>query len=273
LFTNFVTRRLRKYGTELSLEERQKLIRKVVLFQVSPLGRFLDIPISILFSGNLKMLAAIYLSDKWNSHWYVQHYEAQFISMRRKPVNILEIGIGGYDDPRSGGSSLRMWRTYFPNSQIYGIDIYDKTPHDRRRIKTFCGSQVDPAFLDSVVNKTGNLSIIIDDGSHQNEHVLFTFQHLFPHLADNGIYAIEDTQTSYWPKDGGNAIDRNDLRTTMGYFKSLVDGLNWEEFPGDYSPSYLDLNIKSIAFYHNLIIITKGSYRERGGRPQPQASV
>jgi hypothetical protein len=155
---------------------------------------------------------------------------------------------------------------------VYGIDICDKSPHDRRRVKTFLGSQTDPEFLDSVVNTIGKLSIIIDDGSHQNEHVLFTFQHLFPHLADDGIYAIEDTQTSYWRMDGGNATDRNDLKTTMGYFKSLIDGLNWEEFPGAYEPSYLDLNIKSIAFYHNLIFITKGSNRERQGKPQPLAS-
>lgn len=273
MFTNLLTRRLRQYGTGISFEKRQELIRRVVLFQVSPLGRFLDFPMSILFSSNLKMLATIYLSDKWNSHWYAQYYETHFRRIRRKKLNILEIGIGGYDDPRIGGSSLRMWNRYFPNGRVYGIDIYDKSPHDRRRVKTFRGSQIDPAFLDSVVNAIGKPSIIIDDGSHQNAHVLFTFQHLFKHLAEGGTYAIEDTQTSYWPRDGGNAIDRNDLKTTMGYFKSLTDGVNWEEFPANYEPSYLDLNIKSIAFYHNLIIITKGSNRERGGRPQPLASA
>jgi hypothetical protein len=271
VLANLLTKQLRQYGTKLSVEERQQLIGRAIAFQLGPFGRLLDIPTSILFGSNLKMLATIYLSDKWNSHWYAQHYQTHFGPLRRKRLSVLEIGIGGYDDPRNGGSSLRMWRAYFPNAQVYGIDIYDKSPHDRGRIKTFRGSQADPVFLDSVVNATGELSIIVDDGSHQNEHVLFTFLHLFPHLADDGIYAIEDTQTSYWPKDGGNATDRNDLRTTMGYFKSLTDGLNWEEFPGVYHPSYLDLNIKSVAFYHNLIIITKGSNRERGGKLQPQA--
>jgi hypothetical protein len=263
----FITNQVRQYGARLTLDDRQRLIRRIVSFQASRLGRLADVPCSILFGRNLKMLATIYLSDKWNSHWYAEHYDAAFRSMRRKDIKILEIGIGGYNDPKSGGNSLRMWRTYFPRGMVYGIDLYDKSSHNRRRIRTFQGSQTDPQFLDSVITKTGPLSIIIDDGSHRNDHVIFTFQHLFPHLADEGIYAIEDTQTSYWPQYGGNGADRNDMQTTMGYFKSLADGLNWSEFIGAYSPTYLDLNIRSICFFHNLIIITKGPNRERGRRP------
>lgn len=160
-----------------------------------------------------------------------------------------------------------MWRAYFPHGRIFGIDIHDKSAHNQRRIKTFLGSQTDPIFLDKVVREIGKIDIIVDDGSHMNEHVLFTFRQLFPHLADGGIYAIEDTQTSYWAEYGGNETDRGDPATSMGYFKSLVDGLNWEEIRGNYSPTDLDLNIKSIAFYHNLIFIRKGSNRERERPP------
>lgn len=267
MLKEFLTGRIQRYAWGLPYNDRQRLVARIVSFQASPLRLLLDLPCSILFGGDLKMLATIYLSDMWNSHWYAQHYEAHFHSIRHKKVSLLEIGIGGYGNPQSGGNSLRMWRTYFPNGRIYGIDLYDKSRCDSRRIKTFQGSQTNAQFLDSVVAEIGHISIIIDDGSHQNDDVLFTFHYLFPHLADGGIYAIEDTQTSYWPKYGGNAVDRNDSRTVMGYFKSLVDGLNWAEFPGDYNPSYLDSNIKSIAFYHNLIIVTKGSNRERGGEP------
>jgi hypothetical protein len=78
---------------------------------------------------------------------------------------------------------------------------------------------------------------------------------------------IEDVQTSYRKEYGGNEADRNDSTTAMGYFKSLVDGVNWEEFRGGYDPTYLDQNIKSIAFYHNMIAIKKESNRE-GSHPQ-----
>jgi hypothetical protein len=266
MLTSFLRNRVARYVRRQSREEQHQLRNRVLAFQISPFGRLAEIPCELLFGGNLKMLATIYMTDKWNSHWYVEHYESFFRQIRRKRINILEIGIGGYKDPRMGGNSLRMWRAYFPNGHVYGVDLYDKSPHNQRRLKTFRGSQIDPEFLDTVVREIGKIDIIVDDGSHRSDHTLFSFQCLFPHLAEGGFYAIEDTQTSYRAAYGGNAVDRNDSNTTMGYLKSLVDGLNWEEFTGDYNPTYFDLNIKSIAFYHNLIIIRKGSNRE-GSQP------
>ena len=272
MLTAAISKALREYGLRLSIDQRTRLIERAVAWQTRPSWVIPSFFLSLLFGSNLKMLATLYLTDKWNSHWYAQHYETWFRSFRRKKIRILEIGIGGYDNPKAGGNSLRMWRSYFPNGRVYGIDIYDKSPHNGRRIKTFKGSQIDPEFLDSVVQSIGKVDIIIDDGSHENAHMIFTFKHLFPLLAEGGIYAIEDTQTSYWTKYGGKPRDRNDLSTAMGYFKSLADGLNWEEFPGPYEPSYLDTKIRSIAFYHNLIVIAKGENRERGGRPQPHSA-
>lgn len=219
-----------------------------------------DVPVGLTLGGNLRALATLYGTDKWNTHWYAQHYEAHFRPLRKKHLTILEIGIGGYDDPKLGGGSLRMWRTWFPNAQIHGIDICDKSPHASSRITIHQGSQVDFEFLNDVVKKIGRPDIIIDDGSHQNAHVIATFQHLFPLLADDGYYVVEDTQTSYWPD--GHVTERNSLSTMMGFFKSLVDGLNWEEYFGDYKPAPLDLTITGISFYHNLVFIKKGDNRE-----------
>jgi hypothetical protein len=243
-------RTLYQYSSRLSDDQKKRL---------RTLGRkvpWLVDAVAFLFRRNLKILATIYGSDKWNFHWYAQHYEQCLASIRRKRLNLLEIGIGGYADPKAGGSSLRMWRAYLPHAHVYGIDIYDKTAHNERRITTFAGSQIDTGFLDSVVEKIGRIDLIVDDGSHINAHVIATFRHLFPHLADGGLYIVEDIETSYWPSDG-NVTDRNDPQTSMGFFKSLVDGLNHEEFHHVYEPTYFDLNIKSIFFYHNLVIINK----------------
>jgi hypothetical protein len=266
MFTSRLTSRLMKYGNQLPNKERQSMINRAMEIQMGPLRWLVDIPCSLFFGSNLKMLATVYMSDKWNTHWYAPHYEDHFRHLRHKKINILEIGIGGYDNPRRGGGSLRMWRTFFRRGRVHGVDIYDKSAHDGRRIKTFQGSQRDPVFLQSLVNEIGKIDIIIDDGSHQNEHVLFTFHHMFPHLADNGVYVVEDTQTSYWPDYGGETVERNSQQTIMGFFKSLIDGLNWVEFKGEYSPNYFDLNIKSVAFYHNLIFISKGSSQDLGVR-------
>ncbi len=213
-------------------------------------------------SNDLIRLAEKHKVDKWGSHWYAQHYHRHFELLRYDRINLLEIGVGGYNDPNSGGDSLRMWEEYFPHAVIYGIDIFDKRRHQRGRIKIHQGSQDDPEFLRDVVREAGHFDIIIDDGSHINAHVIKSFKILFPYLSADGIYAIEDVQTSYWPDFGGSSLDQNSEHT-IGFFKSLINSLNYEEriIPG-YQPSYIDQHIVAMHFYHNLIVIKKGSNSE-----------
>ncbi len=225
--------------------------------------------LSPLYRRDLSQLALLFGTDKQGSHYYTQHYQQHFEALRRKPLNILEVGVGGYDDPKGGGESLRMWKAYFPKSRIYGVDIHDKTDHDETRIKTFRGSQSDAGFLKSVADQIGTIDIVIDDGSHFNDHVITTFKVLFPLLSPQGIYAVEDTLTSYWSVvDGiqwGGASDLTAPHTSMNFFKSLVDGLNYEEFTLDgYQPTYFDKHIVAMHFYHNLIFIYKGVNEEGG---------
>ncbi|MFN7014545.1 MAG: class I SAM-dependent methyltransferase [Bacteroidia bacterium] len=209
--------------------------------------------------GNLNKLARIYKTDKWGEHFYTPHYMTHLKNYRFQRVNLLEIGVGGYDDPQAGGFSLRMWKKYFPFGKIFSLDIYDKSPLQENRIKIYKGSQVDLALLERIANDMGTIDIIIDDGSHINEHVIETFKYLFPKLKNGGVYVIEDTQTSYWEDFGGSSQDLNNPNTMMNFFKAFIDGLNHVEFiiPG-YEPSYYDLHITSIHFYHNLIFIHKG---------------
>src|SRR3954470_20169024 len=76
---------------------------------------------TVLHGRDLSRLARLFGTDKDASHFYSQHYQKHFEALRLKPVNVLEIGIGGYDDPKQGGHSLRMWKAYFPNGKINGI--------------------------------------------------------------------------------------------------------------------------------------------------------
>lgn len=240
-----------KFLDKLSFENRRKLISKFNFFKT--IGK----------SGNLNFLAKAYKTDKWGKHFYTQHYQTHFQTLRHKSLNLLEIGVGGYDNPLQGAGSLRMWKRYFGNGNIFAIDIYDKSKLQESRIKIFQGSQIDHSFLDQVVAQIGELDIIIDDGSHQNEHVLTSFQHLFPKLKNGGIYVVEDAQTSYWPNYKGDSKNLNNPNTIMGFFKSLTDGINHKEYMlEDYSPTYYDLHITSVHFYHNLIFIFKGENSE-----------
>ena len=240
---------LSKLKNELS-DKQKDSIKKIIRVFLS----FLPI------NRNVTMLALKQGTDKW-SHGYTSYYQKYFNPIRRKRLNILEIGVGGYKNPKSGGASLRMWYEYFPNSMIYSIDIHDKSYHEDRRIKIFRGSQNDPAFLKKVGTDIGSIDIIIDDGSHANEHVITSFYTLFPYLGDNGIYVIEDLQTSYWPQYGGNWVNLNESTTSVSMLKSLVDGLSYQYIPGR-SPTYFDEHILSIHFYSKIVFIFKGKNKQ-----------
>jgi len=77
----------------------------------------------------------------------------------KRNIVLLEIGIGGYQDPKSGGRSLRMWKKYFPHGQINGIDIMDKRPHNARRIRTSKGIRVMKNFSVRLSLKSGRRTL------------------------------------------------------------------------------------------------------------------
>jgi hypothetical protein len=212
---------------------------------------------------SLTKLAKRFKTDKWGRyHKYTPHYQRHFRAWRDRPINLLEIGIGGYAREGDGGKSLRMWKAYFPQAQIFGLDLQDKSFVDEPRIRTFQGDQTDPAVLTAIAEAAGELHLIIDDGSHRSPDIIASFEFLFPLLAADGIYVIEDTQTSYWPEFDGQE-DPAAGGTTMAFVKQLIDGLNYEEFLQEpYEPTYTDLHVTAVSCYHNLVFIQKGINRD-----------
>jgi MycE methyltransferase N-terminal len=222
--------------------------------------------------GDLTALAVRFGSDKWGSHWYTPHYDRYFGPMREERVTLLEIGIGGYHMPDQGGASLRMWKHYFRRGTVHGLDVYDKQGIDEPRLHTHRGDQGDPAYLRRLAEEIGPLDIVIDDGSHLNEHVLVSFAALFPHVRPGGLYVIEDTQTAYWPGWGGRddavggapGAARNSASTSMDLVKSLIDGLHHQERAGRGAPTPTDLTVTAVHVHHNLVVIEKGHNTEQG---------
>lgn len=199
-------------------------------------------------------------------HKYAPHYDLHFTPFRHRDINILEIGVGGFQDVKAGGQLLRMWKEYFtsPKSQIVSLDYFDKSALQEDRIKIYHGSQDDPALLQRMHEECGGFDIIVDDGSHCCEHVIFSFNTLFPLLRSGGIYAIEDLQTSYWKSFGRSSTELSTPQTSMGFLKSLADGLNHVEYlqPG-YETTYFDKHVVSMHFYHNLAFVYKGDNDEK----------
>jgi len=130
-------------------------------------------------------------------HDYARHYDLMFGPRRHEVVKLLEIGVGD-------GPSIRLWLEYFESGQIFGVDYEENTspwtrsesPHPRY---TFVhGDQGDKNFWNQFLEQHGNRwDIIIDDGSHVNEHVIGTFEKLWDTVTPGGFYCIEDIGVIY----------------------------------------------------------------------------
>lgn len=146
-------------------------------------------------------------------HNYIPGYTELFEDRRNDVKKMLEIGIGSIENGQMGGvinsgyktgNSLKCWCEYFPNSIIYGIDIYKHDELNTDRIITFKADQSNENDLEMVTSSINDsLDIIIDDGSHIGEHQVFSFMFLNKFLSKNGMYVIEDIQ----PKNIDKFID------------------------------------------------------------------
>ena len=191
-----------------------------------------------------------YPSSK-NISGFIQLYEKHFAHLKESKINILEIGV-------DNGDSLRIWREYFSQANICGIDI-DKKDFIIKNVSILQGDQSDKLFLESIIKKYEKFDIIIDDGSHQAKHIIASFNFLFSHLNDKGIYVIEDLQTSYLPRYGGSRLNLNKRNSSMNFIKSLTDSINYEQNDKPFfKKKTFDGKIKSIYFYQNIAFINKG---------------
>jgi len=147
-----------------------------------------------IYRPRLHDISLKYNTDKsWSKYTYI--YDNYFHNQRDKPMRILEIGI-------AGGGSLRMWEEYFPNAKIYGVDINpDCRSLASDRTKIFIGDASDIEFFKrEVFPVTGTeFDMIIDDGSHRNDHIIITMNNLFPYVVFGGYYVVEDFLVTAFP--------------------------------------------------------------------------
>ena len=183
---------------------------------------------------------------KWEH--YFEIYDRHFSAYRDKEIVILEIGV-------FQGGSLQMWKNYFgPKAKIYGIDIDPKCKqYEEENIEIFIGSQSDTNFLAELKRKIPRIDIIIDDGGHTMKQQITTFNILFDHITQNGIYICEDLHTSYWKSHGGGYKKK---RSFIEYSKKLIDKLNAWHFK-DISIDNITRNTHSLHFYDSVLVIEK----------------
>jgi len=213
-------------------------------------GQTIDLDMIGVLEGTDKSSAVKFCWD------YLRHYQRLFDPWRDEPINMIEIGV-------AQGSSLRVWKNYFSKANIVGIDINpDCAQYASDRVAVEIGSQIDPDFLKRICGQYPP-QIVIDDGSHQAQHIVFTFEHIFPALLPGGIYVVEDTGFHFgegnekWIGDGSVLIQNYFVDLARDRMKNgrLRSGLSDKQ-------RYILNHVDEIAFVGCAIIIRKRAERD-----------
>ncbi|TMA79701.1 MAG: glycosyl transferase, partial [Deltaproteobacteria bacterium] len=162
------------------------------------------------------------VSDKWSL--YFNEYDRILDEYRNKPVRLLEIGI-------QNGGSLEIWSKYFPNAEkLVGCDINPdcaRLSYEDPRIAVVVGDVNSDASQAAVLGHGLYFDVIIDDGSHRSSDIVKTFARYFPHLADGGVFVVEDLHCSYWQEFEGGLFDPF---SSITFFKRLADVVSHEHW-------------------------------------------
>jgi hypothetical protein len=193
---------------------------------------------------------------KW--YQYFPAYEAHFERFRNRHVTIFEIGVGE-------GGSLDQWRGYFgPFATIVGIDIYPRCKQlEGDQIHIRIGSQIDLTFLGGIVEEFGAPDIVIDDGSHLQPHINTTFNFLYPLVAKNGVYLVEDLHAAYWGNHGGGLLRPGSFIETA---KSYVDKMHADYITGTSIRTPAGDRTTSVHFYDSVVVLEVGEARKMGNK-------
>jgi hypothetical protein len=180
----------------------------------------------------------------WIPHNYSIYYSKIFLENRFRNINIFECGIGT-NNPNlpsnmtqngNPGASLRVWKDYFPNANIYGADVDENILFSEDRIKTAYLDQLNPESIERYFHDLGEIQfeIMIDDGMHNFESSINLFDKSINYLSSSGVYIIEDV----FPENFGHFLQ---------YFN---------EFEGKYNVEFIVLENYDRKSIHDNALIT-----------------
>ncbi len=158
----------------------------------------------LLGEGNpLTALADAHRSDKGTTYYgsplahnYTATYHALFRERSLEPLRILEIGLcrAREDKAQDEVPSLQMWKSYFPNAEIWGADLEDFSFAEGGRISIARFDQSSRPQLNAFISSAGRggFDLIIEDGSHASAHQQISLARLFQAVRPGGLYVVED---------------------------------------------------------------------------------
>ncbi len=188
-------------------------------------------------------------SFKWLH--YFEIYNRHFAKYIGKDVTIMEIGV-------NKGGSLQIWKKIFgPNSKIIGIDINSACKEmEDDQISIYIGDQADREFWKKIKGEIPKLDILIDDGGHYMEQQIITFEEMFPHVKDDGVYLCEDTTTSYNPDKYNSGYKKNN--TFIEYSKNFIDYIHaWFSMEQGFQVNEYTKAMHSLHYYCGVVAVEK----------------
>ncbi len=183
----------------------------------------------------LKNLAVKYGCDK-APHGYCEMYEKYFHDIRYKKLRVLEIGV-------LNGNSLRLWREYFPNSYICGIDI-NNCPHPENTDFKIIDMSVE-SNVKNFADNNGYWDIVIDDGGHTMQTQQLSIKYLWDKVKYGGYFVMEDIHSSFMPAFKVQNIEMS----TYALMVALRDNKN---FKSEYIDAGMLKDIEGVEIYQRL---------------------
>ena len=143
-------------------------------------------------------------TDKNTGHSYLDLYQSLLFSKKESAKHVLEIGIGEWPGRKSGGS-IKLWRDFFTNATVYGIDIMDINDvwegiknNEKIILHTSTDAYNIDFFIIHFINKNIKCDFMLDDGPHSLESMKQFIKLYSQIMTDDGILIIEDVQSWDW---------------------------------------------------------------------------
>ena len=207
---------------------------------------------------DLPTIGSRYGTDKV-SHGFCRVYDDALRRQRFAVKNFLEVGV-------FFGASMLMWRDFFPNALISGIDTFTGQQgngtvfanadaflrrHQTESLARIALIQLDQSdrndlqrFSEQTQQAQIQYDIILDDASHLMKDQQQTLALLFPLVKPGGHYIVEDLHTS---NQSGYDVAANGANSTLLMLQTLArNRVLVSQYMNDQEVAYLLANIAAV---------------------------
>jgi hypothetical protein len=176
-------------------------------------------------------------TDKNTIHSYLPLYEKLLKNKKETAKNVLEVGIGDFNQGITNGGSIKLWHDYFINATVHALDIcpigrvWDGIKNnDRIIIYSSINAYNNDFFTANFLNKNIKCDFMLDDGPHTLDSMKQFIKLYSQIMTDDGILIIEDVQSWDWINILKNEVPQNlkqfikiyDLRPNKKRYDDIV---------------------------------------------------